>query len=429
MRTWRARGDALFALIIVGLFLLEVVVLGMLTIAVALRPSGLVSARLVEELVIAAIAATALAVMGITMFVLGYHVLTARRERLDDEAAQAWGKRWTEVLFGGRAAPAGPLPPEAIEALLCLRESLRGVESGTVVHLLRRYRIAEHALERCLPQEGHGARAWARWLLDGPNRRHGLSRRLGALETLARARVPETFDGILPFVRDDEAAVRRMALRALARTLGAMSDGAKRTHAAARFAEVLGSSGAPQGVLEDALVLADEVAPEVIRAVLATPRLGAGLVRASIEAAGKRGLIELAEPLAERLDDESAEVRAAVLRALRRIGYLPGDAGDLVLAALADDVEFVRTQAVRAAVLLGADAVVPRYTDLLADRSWWVRRAAAQGLLEVGKRGQAALEWAARTHPDRYGREMAVQILLDAGRLGPDEARRLRETA
>jgi hypothetical protein len=54
-----------------------------------------------------------------------------------------------------------------------------------------------------------------------------------------------------------------------------------------------------------------------------------------------------------------------------------------------DEGEFGRTQAARAVVRLGDELAVPRLLELLGDRSWWVRRAAAQALLELDGRGDA----------------------------------------
>jgi hypothetical protein len=41
--------------------------------------------------------------------------------------------------------------------------------------------------------------------------------------------------------------------------------------------------------------------------------------------------------------------------------------------------------------------------------------------------GPELLQRASRTHPDRYARQMALQVLLDAGRLDAHQARVLRE--
>jgi HEAT repeat protein len=84
------------------------------------------------------------------------------------------------------------------------------------------------------------------------------------------------------------------------------------------------------------------------------------------------------------------------------------------LRAAADGEEgFVRIQAVRAAWLLGSRDALDILWRRLGDQSWWVRRAAGAALLELGEEGITILARAARTHADRYARQMAAQTLLD----------------
>jgi HEAT repeat protein len=52
-------------------------------------------------------------------------------------------------------------------------------------------------------------------------------------------------------------------------------------------------------------------------------------------------------------------------------------------------------------------------SDRLGDRSWWVRRAAADALVALGPAGLAQLGRAARAHPDRFARDIAEQALRD----------------
>ena len=100
-----------------------------------------------------------------------------------------------------------------------------------------------------------------------------------------------------------------------------------------------------------------------------------------------------------------------------------------VLIALTDDTEFVRVQAARAAAFVPAiDALVALH-ESLGDLSWWVRRASAESLLRLGRRGLSVLARAARFHPDRFAREMASQVLLDSGLVIPREIPGLRGTA
>jgi HEAT repeat protein len=97
-----------------------------------------------------------------------------------------------------------------------------------------------------------------------------------------------------------------------------------------------------------------------------------------------------------------------------------------VIAALNDPTEFLRVQASRTALLLPRELARPALWDRLGDESWWVRRAAAQALLSLGSDGPRLLQSAGTGHPDRFARHMAVQVLLDAGKLDPDLARTIR---
>src|SRR5919108_621713 len=140
-----------------------------------------------------------------------------------------------------------------------------------------------------------------------------------------------------------------------------------------------------------------------------------------------RRLLELAEDVAAHVGDRDAEVRSASLRALGRLGILPRSAVRGALEATRDPIEFVRVQATRTAVLLPSDRARTALWRGLGDESWWVRRAAAHALLELGVEGPGLVQRASRTHPDRYARQMALQVLLDAGRLDAHDARALRE--
>jgi HEAT repeat protein len=146
-----------------------------------------------------------------------------------------------------------------------------------------------------------------------------------------------------------------------------------------------------------------------------------------LDTAGRLKALDLAEQVAPFCGHPNPEVRAAALRALSLIGILPPGSEQAAAVALIDPVEYVRIQATRTASLLPRVAAERALWDLLADESWWVRRAAAKALLTLGTDGPAILERAGRSHQDRFGRHMAIQVLLDSGHLDPARARRLRE--
>jgi hypothetical protein len=368
------------------------------------------------------VATTAVALLVIAAYVLGYHEKSARRERNRRQRQDQWTERWVGVLFGEGSPPEGPLPAEGVESLLDLREQLIGSEGAHVESLVGRYGIVAPIVDRS--RALRPPRGPARWL--GGFGRRRLSSRLEALEALAKARPAEAVGALLELLEDREPPVRVMTIRSLARTLARLPEGPDMDRAADRFAEAVPRTELPSGVVEEALLLLEGAAPRVLRRLLGA-RGPDRLVPWALDAVGRLKLLELRRETAAFADHPNPEVRSAAVRALGRLGILPRGSGRAVRAALTDPVEFVRVQACRTAALLPRRTARPALWKLLGDESWWVRRAAAHTLLRLGADGPEVLERAGRKHPDRYARHMAVQVLLDDGRIDALRARRLRE--
>jgi HEAT repeat protein len=376
-------------------------------------------------ILVASVGVTALALITIGSYVIAYHMISTRRERHRRLRLDEWTARWAAVLFDGRPPPRGVLPPVGVETLLDLREHLTGAEGERIERLVRRYDIGRRLLERTsLDAPGRGLGRLLR-----PLRRRRLSGRLDALESLARARLAQSVEPLLRLLDDREPSVRLMALRSLARSLARMPEGPRYERAVLGMAEAVMTSPIPAGAVEEAMLLLEGAAPRVLGMILAADPgdQRAGLVSRAIDAVGRLKLLALADDVAAHVAASDAEVRAAALRALGRLGILPAAAAPGVAGALADDVEFVRVQAARTAMLLPPGVARPALWRGLGDESWWVRRAAAHALMGLGVDGPDLLQRATRTHPDRYARQMALQVLLDAGRLDPHRARTLRE--
>jgi HEAT repeat protein len=126
---------------------------------------------------------------------------------------------------------------------------------------------------------------------------------------------------------------------------------------------------------------------------------------------GRLKLASLGEEVARFLQDPDPELRAAALRALWRLGFVPSGLEEVVLAHLQAPEEYLRLQATRLLPLLGKTLARRALWKALYDPSFYVRRAAAEGLRELGLE---ALAEAARAHPDPYGRAMAQQVLREA---------------
>jgi HEAT repeat protein len=409
---WRRRDSDLPGAVALLVFSVEAVLLVTLTWVLILRLDG---AGRAPSLVAGGMAAAAVVVLLAGAHVLGDQVLSSRRERWRRHRLETWTGRWVAVLFQGDTPPSGSLPPEAEEALLDLREALMGTEGERVEWLIRRYELGEQLVHRSRAAGGWGGR------------RRRLAARLDALAALAKARLASTVEPLMPMVHDREPAVRGMALRSLARTLGRLPEGGARNEAADGFADLVAEADLSPGVIEESLLLLEDAAAPVLDRLLGTPGLDDERLARALGVVGRLRLLDLADEAARFAAHPNPEVRAAALRALAVVGILPRGSDSAVNSGLADPVEYVRVQATRAARLFPRGAAREALWGLLADRSWWVRRAAAQTLLHLGADGASDLERAGRGHPDRYARHMAIQVLLDGGRLDAAGARRIRD--
>lgn len=390
---WRRFGDVAFATVVAVAVTLEAIPLAYLTWVLLGRLVSSNEAPRVGALMLGALASTGFALVMLTVYVLAYQHVSERRAVAHAERRRRWVVRWLDVLYGPDLEPAAPLEREAIEALLDVRDTLRGTEAARVEELLARYRVSPE-LER---------RAGSR----------RVSVRLEALDGLSRARAPEAMPTLVGAISDPERIVQVAAARAAARTLAAIGDPVGRDASARTVVDALDRRNLPFGVLEEVLLLADDGAPSLIAALLAREETSASSLRAALDAVGRLKLLAFAEAVVRFLPHPDTEVRAAALRAVVRTGLLPPWAHADVLAALQDDVEFIRIHAASAARLLPRDQALEALWERLGDPSWWVRRSASEAMASLGRAGLAELGRAADTHPDRYARDMAGQALRD----------------
>jgi HEAT repeat protein len=390
---WRRYGEVAFATVFAVAISLEAIPLGVLTWSLASR---LVSGRGgpgVAQLAIGAVGSAAVALLLLTSYVLAYQHLSTRHERLAAERRHAWVVRWLRVLDGTEPAPSGHLDRAAVEALVSLRETMRGRDSDLAAELLER----------------HGAVA----RLERSARRGRLATRLDAITALSNARIPRALATLVDAVGDPNRTVAVAAARAAARTLARTDDLFDRDRGAAALARAMERAALPYGVLEEVIVLSEEAAPSLVDEMLFARSPTAASLRAALDGIGRLKLLVYGEEVLRHLTNGDDEVRAAALRTVSRLGFLPEPSRGAVLAALGDDVDFIRIHAAAAARLLPRPQALAGLSARLGDRSWWVRRAAADSLVALGHRGLAALGEAARSHPDPFGRDMAAQALRD----------------
>ncbi|WP_114312771.1 HEAT repeat domain-containing protein [Thermus caldifontis] len=377
---WR-RGERLYALLVFLVVFLEALALGGLVVAFSGRLFNLFGYPVAYRALFQALALTGLALSCLSAYILLYHAYTASKELRDRRAYEDWLTRFTQALFGGEPPPPPPWPRPALEALLSLREMLKGEFSE---------RIAEWLRQANPP--------WPRIL---KTRFASRPLRLEALEALAQARLPETLEAILPYLSHPDSVLRLAAARAGARV--AQGEGL------GRLAEALLQAGLPRGALLEVLLLLEERAAPVVEAFLS--RGGREELWAALEAIGRLKLVPLGERVLPFLDQADPELKAAALRALYRLRYPPQGYEGLLLAALKDEREFLRVHAARLLALLGNELAQRALWKALSDPSFYVRRAAAEGLLQMNK---GFLAQAAERHPDPFGRAMAQQVLREA---------------
>lgn len=111
--------------------------------------------------------------------------------------------------------------------------------------------------------------------------------------------------------------------------------------------------------------------------------------------------------VAELSTHSHPEVRVAVARVLRST---PGDLFHIKLLSMLRDPDWrVRAQAARGLSVLSDPATVQELVRALTDPTWWVRFRAGLALAGMGEPGREALD-GARSHTDRYARDMAVLV-------------------
>jgi hypothetical protein len=135
---WRRYGDVAFATVFAVAVSLEVIPLGMLTWTLAVRLFGPHGAGRVGGVLLAAVGSTAAALLLITTYILAYQHVSERRARVMEARRHAWVITWLRVLDGEEPEPEGPLDGPATEALVALRDTLRGERSDRIAELLER---------------------------------------------------------------------------------------------------------------------------------------------------------------------------------------------------------------------------------------------------------------------------------------------------
>ncbi len=127
---------------------------------------------------------------------------------------------------------------------------------------------------------------------------------------------------------------------------------------------------------------------------------------------GHREVTGLDVELVPLIADPEPTVRKAAVQTLGTLGGSRASAAAGRL--LSDPVDYVRAHAARALGRMLAYDYAEDVVRLLSDRSWWVRLASKESLVEMGRgiwrRVAAGLEV-----PDRFGRDGAAEVLQNLG--------------
>ncbi|HET9671775.1 MAG TPA: hypothetical protein VFQ40_02870, partial [Actinomycetota bacterium] len=201
---WRRYGDVAFATAFAVAVSLEAIPLGVLTWTLAARLFGEHGPARFGSVLLAAVGSAAAALLILTTYVLSYQHLSDRRARLVAERRKAWIGAWLRVLDGSEPEPGAPLDRASVDALVALRETLRGDRSARIAELLERH----GAVARLRHEAARGRAAG----------------RLEAIAALSSARVPSALPTLVEAVGDANPAVSVAAARAAARTRARRAD-------------------------------------------------------------------------------------------------------------------------------------------------------------------------------------------------------------
>lgn len=310
----------------------------------------------------------------------------SRRADTDDVEDE---QRWTEDLlawsYTGLALPR-PLGRSGVAALLKLRDSLQGEVSDRLRDLYE--------------QQGWLAGDLARLR----RRALPLVTRAEVIERLALLRHPVALDALAGELRHRNSEIRALALLAVARSVGRLNlppQQQRRLSLTLRGAVVGGRFSV--GQVQETLTLMDDAGLPLARELL--HHAGPGLCAATLDVLARRRSPALHGEVLALLHSPHPEVRAGALKVLARSRDVPPEARAAALDLSYDPLPFVRVQAAKVAAQLDPLPEL-RLWMLLGDPHWWVRRAAARGLIRHPV-GSALLARVAQQHPDRYARDMA----------------------
>lgn len=389
---WRVFGDWLYSGILLVIFTIQATAIGLLTWAYStrlLRQPLPLPAEIYLQL---GVVLTALSLVGLTIYILVYHIISHHLHQSNERENQEWLLRWSEILMNPDAPPPPQLTKTAVVTLINLLQTFKGEEKRI---------LQTFAQTPTLKEE---------WLRQLHARR--ISVRLNALEALSTVGLPEFFPPVIDRLYDKNLAVRSIAVKSAARILSQIPK-EQQTHAAEIFADALYRSNLSSGIFKEALSLAEDALVPVLTHLLSLQNIAFDLLLASITIVGRLRLLEFSPQLKPYLDHATPEIRAAALSTFAQLDYLPADTWETVLRSATAPLARVRIQAVRALALIPPEQSHSILWKSLADKTWGISQAAGGALIHQGEAGIQLLRQALESHPDSHARHTALQSLMD----------------
>lgn len=405
---FRRYGEHLILSLTFSVFVLECLALVYLTWRFVQRFSGWIG---FEGLMRSLIAVTVLTAIFISLFMLviiTLHALIRIREAVLQRQIGFWIQQLSRNLLTSRRCPPN-LPFAGQLALLSLRESLAGEESELALNWIREQGLSRSLIRRIRSNSSQTVK-------------------LNALEHVAKARLSEAIPELLGLLQDRSANIRIHAAWALGRCIADLDSKSNWPVPASEVSKILGEADLPAGILEECLVLMQSNAEDVIAGLLG-PHSSILVLRSSINAAGLLSLIDLMAHIGKLMIHPEPEVQSASIRFCNRVGVLPRGAEKVLEQYLKSPLEYLRIQSVRALAMVDPQKASGLLQESIADSSWWVRRAAAECLEQLGPVGYKTLQYCAHFHPDSFARQTCLQLLLDRGWMKADDPRHFWETA
>ncbi len=257
-----------------------------------------------------------------------------------------------------------------------------------------RFLVSVLGVDRVVRTASGGRRFASRW------------KRIAAFRLLAYARPHDALPILAAAARHADPEVAAAAVA----TLGSMHE----REAAEALVAVLSTGAFSPSRVATFLHRFPLDVPDLLRPLFSSPTVA---VRYWVAVLARRypDLPWIAEALGGLAGDPAPMVRKAAIQSLA-ILRAPATVA-VARAALADPAWFVRAHAARALGQMGAVEQAGEITPLLASREWWVRQGAKEALVALGTGAEDAI-LACLSHPDRFARDSAAEILQDFGTFG-----------